>query len=132
MFVVDASAIIDLILNRGPAERLRTRLFEAGQTLHAPHLLGAEVLHVIRRHALAGQIDARRTAEAIEDYLDITIELYPHEFLFHEAWQLRDNFTAYDAMYVALAHELKAPLITCDERMAKACRQVGVRAELVT
>lgn len=132
MIVVDASAILELILNRAPAATLRRRLLGSVETLHAPHLLDAEVLQVLRRYLLAGEIDDVRAQEALADFLNLSIHRYPHQGLIARAWQLRSNFTAYDAMYVALAEALDATLITSDERLAQACRRLAVRTEVVT
>lgn len=45
---------------------------------------------------------------------------YPHASLLGRIWGLRENVTAYGAAYVALAEALDAPLITMDERLARA------------
>lgn len=94
------------------------RLFEPSQTLHAPHLLDIEVAQVVRRYAANGEIDAERGRSALEDLADLPLRRYPHDFLLSRVWDLRDNFTAYDAMYVALAEVLDAPLLTRDKRLA--------------
>jgi predicted nucleic acid-binding protein len=132
VIVVDASAILDLVLNRAPAAALRSRFFEAEETLHAPHLVDVEVLQVIRRYVLAGEVDDHRALEAIEVFLDLPIARYPHDVLISRAWQLRSNFTAYDAMYVSLAEVLGATLVTSDSRLAQACKRLAVSAEVVT
>lgn len=120
MIVVDASVVLDLLLNTPASAAVRRRLFRTGETIHAPYLLDIEVLQVIRRFWLARSIDESRAAEAIEDYLDLSIERYPHELLVARIWELRQNLTAYDASYIALAELLRAPLLTADRRLAKA------------
>ncbi len=96
------------------------RLFEPGQTLHAPHLLDVEVAQVLRRYAGSGVLDQVRAEEAFEDLLDLPLRRYPHHVLLPRVWELRNNLTAYDAVYVALAEALDAPLLTRDERLAMA------------
>jgi predicted nucleic acid-binding protein len=119
--VVDASALIDLLLNQPLAPALRQRLITSGETLHAPYVIDLEVLQTLRRFVLTGQVSVARAEEAIQDYLDLRIERYPHDPLLLRAWQLRSNFTAYDAAYVALAERLEATLVTLDQRLASAC-----------
>lgn len=95
-------------------------MFEPAQTLHAPHLLDVEVAQVIRRHAANREIDAERGRMALADLADFPLRRYPHDFLLPRVWELRNNLTAYDAIYVALAEVLDAPLLTHDKRLATA------------
>jgi predicted nucleic acid-binding protein len=123
MLVVDASSIAELLLGR-PAggsveEQLRTHDFD----LHAPHLLDVQVLSALRRIAAAGDASPERAAEAVADFLDLPVERYPHDALVPRMWDLRANFSAYDAAYVALAEVIAdkgAPLLTADARLARA------------
>jgi predicted nucleic acid-binding protein len=117
--VVDASAVVDLLMDVERAVHLRERL-RLLRLLHAPHLIDLEVLQAIRRLRLKGDIDDVRAGEAIADHLALPIKRYPHHVLLLRAWELRANFTAYDAMYVVLADSLRATLITSDLRLAKA------------
>ena len=120
MIVVDASALLELLLGTPAAENVAVRLFGAPESLHAPHLLDVEVAQVVRRYAAAGEIDAQRGREALADLADFPLRRYPHGFLLPRAWDLRDNLTAYDAVYIALAEALDAPLVTRDRRLATA------------
>lgn len=130
MIVVDASALLEVLLRTPAAQVVESRLFEERQTLHAPHLLDAEVAHVLRRYANIGEIDEERGSEALADLTDFPIRRYPHDFLLSRVWGLRSNFTAYDAIYVALAEALNAPLLTRDQRLIMAVRR-HVDIELV-
>ena len=118
MIVVDASAVLEALLRTPAAASVERRLFEPSQTLHAPHLLDVEVAQVVRRYAGNGEIDAERGRMALTDLADLPLHRYPHDFLLQRVWELRNNFTAYDAMYVALAEALDAPLLTRDKRLA--------------
>ena len=119
MIVIDASALLEVLLRTPSAQALETRLFEEPrQTLHAPHLLDVEVAQVLRRYTAMGEIDDQRGAEALADLADFPIRRYPHDFLLTRVWTLRNNFTAYDAVYVALAEALNARLLTRDQRLA--------------
>ena len=120
MIVVDASALLEVLLRTPAAKAVEGRLFARGQSLHAPHLLDVEVAQVVRRYTAARQIDAERGHEALTDLADFPLRRYPHEFLLPRIWALRNNLTAYDAAYVALAEALDAPLLTRDQRLAAA------------
>ena len=118
MIVVDASAILEVLLKTPAGARVAERLFIPGETLHAPHLLDLEVAQVLRRYTLAGELDSGRGLEALEDLADLPLIRYPHDLLLPRIWELRRNVTAYDAAYVALAEALAAPLVTRDAALA--------------
>lgn len=120
MIVVDASAILEWLLRTPAAAAVERRLFAGKDTLHAPHLLDVEIAHVLRRYALAGDVSAARGSDALEDLGDLSLHRYPHDALLPRVWELRRNLTAYDAIYVALAEALDAPLLTRDRRLAAA------------
>jgi predicted nucleic acid-binding protein len=118
MIVVDASAILELLLNTACGSRVAGRLFARGETLHAPHLLDLEVAQVLRRYSRSGELSPERSREALLDFLDLPVNRYPHDLLLNRIWELRHNLTAYDDAYVALAEALDAPLLTCDQRLS--------------
>lgn len=120
MIVVDASVILELLLNRSPAKQIARRILNPAETLHVPHLLDLEVAQVLRRYVLGGEVDPGRAALALNDLADLPLIRYPHDLLLPRIWGLRHNLTAYDAAYVALAESLDAVLITRDTRLAKA------------
>jgi predicted nucleic acid-binding protein len=130
MIVVDASAVLETLLRTPAARAVEKRPFEPRQTLHAPHLLDIEVAQVIRRYAAKGEIDSERGRAALADLADFPLRRYPHDFLLPRVWDLRNNLTAYDAVYVALAEALDAPLLTRDQRLAAAAGH-HARVELV-
>jgi predicted nucleic acid-binding protein len=120
VIVVDASAVLEVLLRTPVAPAVEQRLFAAGETLHAPHLIDIEVAHVLRRYAAAGDMRAERGRAALEDLADLSLRRYPHDVLLPRVWALRDNLTAYDAAYVALAEALGATLLTRDRRLGNA------------
>lgn len=120
MIVLDASALIEVLLNTPSGSRITQRLFDGQETLHAPCLLDIEVAQVLRRYAVAGELNATRGLQAIEDLSDFPLTRYPHDLFLPRIWELRHNLTAYDAAYIALAEALDAPLLTRDARLASA------------
>lgn len=120
MIVLDASAVLEVVLATPAAPAVLNRLVAVGETLHAPHLIDLEVLQVLRRYCATGEVSPVRAAEALADYLDFPIVRYPHDVLAVRIWELRENLTAYDAAYVALAEALSAPLVTRDRKLATA------------
>ena len=120
MIVVDASAVLEVLLRTADAGAVEERLFASGERLHAPHLLDIEVTHAIRRHRLLGEIAERRASDAMELLGALPIRRHEHRPLLSRVWALHRNLTAYDAAYVALAEALDAPLVTRDARLASA------------
>ncbi|MFO1076191.1 MAG: type II toxin-antitoxin system VapC family toxin [Planctomycetota bacterium] len=119
MIVVDASAAVEMLLGT----KLGLRVEEvalATDALHAPHLLDAEVLQVLRRFVARKQLAAARAAEAVEDLAAFPLRRHAHLGLLGRVFDLRHNLTAYDAIYVALAEALDATLLTCDKALAQA------------
>ena len=120
MIVIDASALMEVLLATEVGARVRARLFREEEKLHAPHLLDLEIIHVLRRGCLIGELQPDRAAQALAVLSDMRILRHPHEPYVQRIWQLRHSLTAYDAAYVALAEALASPLITRDGRMASA------------
>jgi predicted nucleic acid-binding protein len=119
VIVVDASAILEVLLRTPAAPAIEERLFTRGETLHSPHLIDLEVLQVLRRYAAAGEISAERAREALDDLAAFRLRRWAHDALALRIWELR-HLTAYDAAYIALAEALGAPLLTRDRRLASA------------
>ncbi|MGH9464307.1 MAG: type II toxin-antitoxin system VapC family toxin [Thermoanaerobaculia bacterium] len=120
MIVVDASAVVEMLLASTSGEEIAEELLASERGLHAPHLLDAEVTSALRKGWLRGVLTEERARQALEDLPDLPIERHGHVLLLERAWNLRAVLTVYDALYVALAETLAAPLLTCDARIAKA------------
>ena len=120
MIVVDASALLEFLLQTPLGTRIEARLFREEDELHAPHLVDVEVVQGLRRLVRRGEVSPGRAEEAVADLTDLDLHRHPHLDLMGRAWKLRDNITTYDAMYVALAEALEAPIVTCDGPLAKA------------
>jgi predicted nucleic acid-binding protein len=118
LIVLDASAVLELLLNTENGSLVRARIADPDETLHAPHLLSVEVAQVLRRYVASSSVSPERAAAALEDLAALDIARYPHEPLLRRVWELRDNITAYDAVYVALAEILESSVVTFDSRLA--------------
>jgi predicted nucleic acid-binding protein len=120
VIVVDASAMLEVLLNRPSGERAAQRLFDPLETLHAPHLIDLEIAQALRRYQAAGEMSTQRARQALLAFVQMPLERHPHRPFLDRIWELRRDVTAYDAVYVALAEALDAPLLTCDRALARA------------
>lgn len=121
MIVLDASAAIEWLIKSPAGTKVDRRLFSpATVTLHAPHLLDVEIAQVLRRYVREKMMTTSRGEEALQDLHDLPLNRYPHDILISRVWELRGVLTVYDAVYVALAELLDAPLLTCDRKIALA------------
>ena len=126
MLVVDASVLAPGLADDGDdGDRARMRL--RGERLAAPELIDLETASVIRRRLAAGALDARRASLALADLAALALRRASHRPLVARCWELRENLTVYDAVYVALAEALEATLLTADGRLARA---PGLRCEV--
>lgn len=126
--IVDGSAVAAALVDDGPHGRWAEHLLSTGP-LAAPQLMPVEVANILRRATMVSAITADVAGIAHADLLQLPVELFPYAPLAERVWQLRQNVTAYDAWYVALAEELDAPLITLDGRLA---RSTGPRCQFLT
>jgi len=117
VIVVDTSALVAVLTGVPHRPALLQRLAKDGD-LHAPHLLDVETLSVLRRLVRWGELTEQRARQARGDLAGVRLTRYPHGHLLDRAWALRENVTAYDAMFVVLAELLGVPLVTVDARLA--------------
>lgn len=122
MIVVDASAALAALLNNGPA-----RLALASDQLHAPHLVDSEVVNALRRRVSTVQLKPDDAWKALDTWRRLGLTRYAAIGMIERIWLLRNNLSAYDASYVALAEQLGCALLTCDGRLG---RVVGVRCPI--
>ncbi|MBV8209333.1 MAG: type II toxin-antitoxin system VapC family toxin [Burkholderiaceae bacterium] len=127
MIVIDASAVLELLLRTDRGERIESRVFAPEEALAAPHLLDVEFAQVLRRLVASKEVTVSLAEQSLRDYADLRIERFAHVDLLSRIWQLRNSMAAYDAAYVALAEALGAPLLTCDARLG---RSHGHRARI--
>ena len=109
MIVLDASAVVELLLRTAVGARVAVRITDPAVALHVPHLLDVEAAHVLQRYASLGQLDATDAAEAIATLRALPLERHGHEPLLDRIWALRKNLSAYDATYVALQSRSTRP-----------------------
>lgn len=114
MIVLDASAMVEALIGCEVADELLDAL--TGD-VHAPHLLDVEVLSVLRGLLLGGRLDPAVAEEARRDHFEFAINRHEVAPLADRIWQLRHQYTSYDAAYLALAEALDAPLYTCDAKL---------------
>lgn len=129
MIVVDASGMLELLLQSEHSNIIHVRVLSRDELLVAPQLTDIEVSRVLHRYWLAKEIPAKRGGEAIADLADFPLQRFPHTVLLPRIWQLRNNLSSYDAAYVALAEAIDAPLFTCDAKLAGS---KGHRAKIET
>ena len=115
MIVVDASAAVSALLSDGDGRRMVSE-----SRLAAPHLVDAEVVQTLRKLLIRGSLTTREAERAVQRWSRLGVERFPLVGLVARMWALRDNVSAYDAAYVALAEALDCPLLTADARLAAA------------
>ena len=115
MIVVDASAAIAGLLNDGPARRSL-----AAEQLHVPHLIDTEVASGLRRLVIGRLMTEKQGRTTLDTWRRLAATRYPAHGLLERIWALRENLTAYDAGYVALAEQLDCSVVTADARLAAA------------
>lgn len=125
--VIDASVAVAALVHDGPEGSWAEHLL-VNDHLAAPHLMPAEVANILRRASIAGQISEDAASLAHAELLELRVHLFPYEPFAGRVWELRSNFSAYDAWYVALSEELEAGFATLDSRLARA---PGSRCEFV-
>ena len=126
MIVLDASVVVELLTNGTLANSIRRDLFRRDESFIVPHLIDVEVVSAIRRLVAGRRTGADRSDQFLTELAALPAERYSHTPLLGRIWELRHNFTACDAAYIALAEAMNAVLYTCDEKLCK-----GHRARVV-
>jgi predicted nucleic acid-binding protein len=126
MIVLDASVVVELLTNGILADSIRKELALHDESFLVPHLIDVEVMSAIRRLVAGQRIDPYRSGQFLAELAALPAERYSHTQLIGRIWELRRNFTAYDATYVALAEATGSALYTCDEKLRR-----GHRARVV-
>jgi predicted nucleic acid-binding protein len=127
VIVLDSSAAIDYFVGSTNGAWVEERLREAPE-IHAPHLLDVEVIGALRRLVQLGDVPRPIAEQAIVDLEQLDVTRYPHLPFLARIWELRENLTAGDATFAALAEALGATLVTTDPRLALA---PGIQASVV-
>jgi predicted nucleic acid-binding protein len=124
--VVDASVLVEYLAAGEQVEAAREAI-RRDRWVWAPALVDAEVGQALRRQVRGGELSARKAGAALDDLLEMRVQKVPHRHLIDRAWELRDNVSFYDGLYVALAEALDAPLLTLDGKLSRAS---GLRTEV--
>jgi predicted nucleic acid-binding protein len=127
VIVLDGSATIELLVDRDHGDWVADQLGD-DPDIRVPHLLDMEVASGLRSLLARGEVSETGARRALDDYADLDVARYTHLPFLGRVWQLRAHITPYDAIYVALAELLQAPLVTTDTRLARAH---GHRAQIV-
>ena len=120
MIILDASALVELILDTPTGQAVAARIADPAEGLHVPHLADIEVVQALRRYVRERDIDAEAAAVALDDLRALDLQRHAHEPLLERVWELRENLTACDAVYVALTEVLDGVLLTCDGPLSRA------------
>ncbi len=115
MIVADAPAAVSALFNDGPARALLAR-----ERVHVPHLVDVEVTSALRRTVAAGRVTGAQGRAALQTWRRLGVTRHAATGLLDRVWELRENLTAYDATYVALAEALDCPVVTADGRLGRA------------
>ena len=122
MIVLDASVVVELLTNGPLASSLRRDLAGRSEPFIVPHLLDVEVVSALRSLIAGRRIDSHRSEQMLTGLAALRAVRYAHTPLLGRIWELRHNFTAYDAVYIALAEATGSVLYTCDAKLCKGHR----------
>ena len=126
MIVLDASVVVEVLANGALAGSIRSELAANEEPVIVPHLLDVEAVSAIRRLVGAQRVDSHHIGQILTGLASLPAECYSHTPLIDRIWELRHNFTQYDAAYIALAEATNSVLYTCDEKLRR-----GHRARVV-
>ena len=120
MIVLDASALVELLLDSPAGRAVGMRIADPATGLHVPHLADVEVTSALRRYVKEGDLTSATATSILDDLRGLDLQRHGHEPLLDRVWELRHNLSAYDGVYVALAETLDTILLTCDQHLARA------------
>jgi predicted nucleic acid-binding protein len=126
VIVLDASVVVELLMNGPLADSLRGDFSRRSDSFAVPYLLDLEVVSAFRNLLAGRRADSYRSEQFLKGLAELPAVRYPHTPLLNRVWELRHNFTAYDAIYIALAEATNSVLYTCDAKLSK-----GHRARVV-
>ena len=115
--VIDASAMVDLLLDYGAATAISLAM--STHRCHVPAHFDAEVLSALGRLNRAGLLDDTAVSIRLDHLGKLPLQREPLAPLLADAWQKRHNFRLADAIYLALAESLNAVVMTTDERLVR-------------
>jgi predicted nucleic acid-binding protein len=132
IWVIDTSALIRLFVPDGPihpqAEMAFNRATSGADLILAPQLLLAESGNVLQRKRRRGELSEPELNELLQAVLAMPIRYCEHETLLLPACGLAETYglSVYDAIYLALAEQQGAQVMTCDDALDKVARSIGL------
>ncbi|MCL2736278.1 MAG: type II toxin-antitoxin system VapC family toxin [Propionibacteriaceae bacterium] len=120
--VVDASVVVETMIGSPIGRRAQNLMLSSDHDLHIPSFAVTEVLSVLRRIDRQEHMSAFSADRYLSALREFPARRWPIDHLSGRVWQLRNNLSAYDATYVALAEVLGATLVTADARL---CHRAG-------
>lgn len=122
MIVLDASTVVEMLTNGRLADSIRRDLAARGDSFIVPHLLDIEVTSALRKVVAGRRVDSHRMEQALAGLALLPAQRCSHTPLLKRIWELRHNFTCYDAAYIALAEATDSTVYTCDAKLSKGHR----------
>ncbi len=122
MIVLDASVVVELLTNGPMADSVRHDLESRQESFLVPQLMDIEAMSALRNLAARKRIDPYRGEQFLTALAALPAERCPHTPLLRRVWELRNNFTAYDAVYIALAEATDSVLYTMDAKLSRGHR----------
>lgn len=119
MITVDASALVNALLDDGAVGSACRRVLADDPHWVAPEILVVETVSAIRGRLLGGKVSSARAEDAVDALALVALDVVPTAQILGRIWQLRSALSAYDAAYVAVAGAHDCPLVTVDARLAK-------------
>jgi predicted nucleic acid-binding protein len=122
VIVIDASALLDALQQDSIFRNLET-VMEQNDLITADHL-DIECLSAFRKMERLGRVTEFEVMGFLETLEKINCSRLSIQPILTEIWHLRNNFSAYDAAYVAIAMDTGSKLITHDQRLATAAKNL--------
>ena len=132
IWVVDTSAVVRLFVPDGPLhpeiEAAMNRAMHGSDVVLAPELMLIESANVLMRKQKRSELLSEEARAIIESIVSLPVRIEPHAPLLVSACALAqaNNLTVYDALYLALAERHGARLMTCDDRLDRVAKTMGL------
>jgi len=127
VIVVDAGVLVLALTSGTPQGDAARAALNGDDGWLAPAHMPGEVLRTLHKAVLREQLKREDAEAAADTAAALAIEyVLPDALLLRTAWAWRHNMAIYDGLYVAVAVERSAAMITVDRRLASATDQLGI------